>query len=109
VIRDFPDDLGLDGLDEVRLLPHRNQKGSRAADDAAAEVEVQVLDVPEAVGPLQHDRQAVDDDAMRQSLIAGQGHGSTRVVGSVSRDIDHLPIRSQATLTKLPDAKVDAP
>jgi len=107
LIRDFPDELGLDGLDEVPLLPHWNQKGSWTADDTVAEVEVEILDVPGPIGPLQHDRQAVDGDATSQSLVAGQGHGSTRVVGSVTRDIDDLPIRLQAALTELPDAEVD--
>jgi hypothetical protein len=43
LIGDLLDDLGLNGLDEMCLLPHWNQKGSRAADDTVAEVEVQVL------------------------------------------------------------------
>jgi hypothetical protein len=107
LVRDFPDDLGLDGLDELRLLLHRNQKGSRITDNAVAVVEIEILDILEAVGRLQHDQQAVYGDATGQSLVAGQGHGSTRVVDSVAGDVDHLPIRLQAALTELPDAEVD--
>jgi hypothetical protein len=109
LVRDFPDDLGLDGLDELRLLLHRNQKGSRITDNAVAVVEIEILDILEAVGRLQHDQQAVYGDATGQSLVAGQGYGSTRVVGSITRDVDDLPIRLQAALTELPDAEVDAP
>ena len=63
----------LDGLREMLALADRHQEGAGAPDDAVAVVEVEVLDVAEAARALQHDRQAVDGDALASTrLVAGE-------------------------------------
>src|SRR5262249_30561760 len=56
--RHFEDELGARGLLELVTLLDRNDKGTRAADDAIFVVDIEMLNIHgEGIGPLQHDRQ----------------------------------------------------
>ena len=61
VIGNLAHDLQPGSLGKLALLANRDLERSRATDDAVAKVQVQVLGFPGAGGPLQHDRQAVED------------------------------------------------
>src|SRR5215213_2482673 len=103
---DLEEDLGLDRLHELAALAHRHHEGALPADDAVAIVEVEVLDVP-GPGLLQHDRQAVDGDALGDRLVACRRHDAALVVRPVAGDVDDLAGRREAAVGEEPDREVD--
>src|SRR3954465_13643903 len=105
---DLEEDLGLDRKHEFGTLAHRHHEGALPADDAVAIVEVEVLDVPRA-GCLQHDRQAVDGDALGDRFVARRRHDAALVVRPVARDVDDLAGRREAALREEPDREVEPP
>ena len=106
--RDLSDDLLSDGLGQVILLPDRDQEGSRTTDHAIPKVEVQSFQ-PRAIGigSLQHDRQPIDGDILRDGLVAGLGHHPTLVIDPISGDIDDLTGGTDRTFAQLPNSKIN--
>jgi hypothetical protein len=87
---DLTHDLRPDGFGKLGLLSHRDHEAPWSSNHAVPEVEIKAVDVPQAVRPLQHDRQPVDGDALRHGLVPGCGHDAALVVGPVPGDVDHL-------------------
>jgi hypothetical protein len=86
----------------------RDHKGAWSSNDAHAEVESEVLDVPQAVRALQHEWQPVDGDALRHRLVPGCGHEAAVIVGAIPRDVDHrcpYPPHGQAAPRLAEDAE----
>ena len=76
---DLEDQLGADRLLELRALAHRNHEGAGPADHAILEIDVEIVDIhAEAVGPVEHQRQAVDGDAGRHQVVALRHDQRTR-------------------------------
>jgi hypothetical protein len=44
--RNLPNDLGLDGVDELVLRPHRDHEGPWPTNDAVLEIKIKVFNVP---------------------------------------------------------------
>src|SRR5215217_5027498 len=103
---DLEEDLGLDRLHELAALAHRHHEGALPADDAVAIVDVEILDVPRA-RRLQHDRQAVDGDALGDRLVARRRHDAALVVRPIAGDVDDLAGRREAAVGEEPDREVD--
>src|SRR6185503_20387912 len=85
---DLQEQLAAGGGLELAPLLDRNHERSGAADHAIGVVEVELGKVEEALRQLEHDRQAVDDDAFGNELVAYRHHGHTSVVGAVARHVD---------------------
>ncbi len=65
---------------------------ARGRRDAILVILVQILDIEGVgIGPLQHQGQAIDGDALRHQSVAGLVHAGALVVHAVARDIDDLP------------------
>src|SRR5262245_60713780 len=75
------------GLELVALLDGDHERAG-AADHAIGVVEVELGKVEEALRQLEHDRQAVDDDALGDQLVAYRHHGVAGIVGTVTRHVD---------------------
>src|SRR5215472_2273865 len=72
--RDLQHQLGAGGLPELLALLDRDHEGTGAADHAVLVVDVEILDVHGAGrGPLEHDRQTIDGDALGDDLVAQGG------------------------------------
>ncbi len=99
------DELGPDRLSNLLALSNRDYEGSRTTDHTITVVGVQVLAVG-AVRPLQHQRQAIDD-ALSHCLIACLEHGAALIVGTITRDVDHLADSFDSALVEKFDTDFD--
>src|SRR5436190_18988168 len=64
VTRDLQEQLATGGGLELALLLNGNHERSRTADDAIGVIQIELGKIEEALRQLEHDRQAVDDDAL---------------------------------------------
>src|SRR5687768_2164317 len=69
---DLSHELRPDCLGELMPLPHRDDERPCPTNHAIPVVEVQILDLAATAGTLEHERQAVDDDALGHRLVASQ-------------------------------------
>src|SRR3954451_21843499 len=82
--RNLHQELGADGFLELVAVLDRDDEGTGTADDAIFIVEVEVVDIHGRIGRLlDHDRQAVDDDALLDRRVARDRDRSAIVVGTV--------------------------
>src|SRR6266550_407450 len=89
VAGDLQHQLGAGRLLELLALLDLDHERARAADDAILVIDVEVGIGGVAVGPLHHDRQAVDGDAGLQYLVAHQRDRRAHVVDAIARYVDH--------------------
>src|SRR5205807_10197365 len=89
ILRNVEHQLGADRLLEFLALADRHHEAARSADHAVLVIDIEVLDIDRAgLRLLQHDWQAVDDNALGDDLVAHQGHQRPLIVGAVARDVD---------------------
>jgi len=77
-----------DRIAELLALFDRDHERSGSPDNAIPLVSVEALNVHE-VWPVQHDRQAIDSDILRQDLITNQRHERTIVVGAIAGHVNN--------------------
>src|SRR5687767_7094472 len=99
---DFLYQLGAGGFLEFAPLLDRNHEGARPADDAILVIDIERVDIHAGTDRiLQHDRQAIDDDAFGQDFIAHDRDRWAVVVGAVAGNIDHAPDAFVAAVLEL--------
>ena len=87
-------------------LADRDHEGADAGDDAVLIVDVEIVDI-EIARLLQHDRQAIDGDALVARRVACGGHGAPVIVGAVAGDVDDAAQWRDIALLEQGDGKVD--
>src|SRR3981189_1729560 len=86
---DFKQQLGPDRLLEFLAILDRYHEGARAPDHAVLVVPIEIVDIHGRIGRLlHHDRQAVDDDALRKRLVARADDRRAVIVGTIAGDVD---------------------
>src|SRR6185503_21327883 len=71
ILRDVEHQLGADRVLELVALTDRNHERAGPADDAVLVIDVEILQIDRArLRLLQHDRQAVDHDALGEHVVA---------------------------------------
>src|SRR3954447_22142855 len=88
---DFPDDLRLDSFGELVTLANSNHERSGSSHHAIPVVQVEILQVAKAGRALEHDRQAVDRDALCHGLVARQRWDSAVAVRTIAGDVENAP------------------
>src|SRR3954452_15571801 len=69
--RNLHQELGADGFLELVAVLDRDDEGTGAADDAILIVEIEIVDIHGRIGRLlDHDGQAIDDDALLDRRVA---------------------------------------
>src|SRR5215475_6488886 len=87
--RNFANKLGPDRLLEFFAIFDCHDEGARPSDHAVLVIEIEILDIDRRIGwLLHHDRQAVDDDALRQCSVARARYGGSVVVWPIAGNID---------------------
>src|SRR5882757_9183867 len=87
--RDFKQQLGPDRLLEFLAILDRHHEGARAPDDAVLVVPIEIVDIHGRIRRLlHHDRQAVDDDALRKRLVARADDRRAVIVGTIAGNVD---------------------
>src|SRR5580700_495284 len=87
--RDLQQQFGADRFLEFLAVLDRHHERAAAAGHAVLIVPIEIVDIHGRIGRLlHHDRQAVDDDALRQRLVARDRDGRAVVVGAVAGNVD---------------------
>ena len=97
-------------IGEARRIVDRDHEGARPADHAVLVVDVEIGDAvgAEGIARLQHDRQAVDGDALGDDAVADRRHRQAHVVRPVAGDVDGpadaaSPRSRRTGSTRIPD------
>src|SRR5262249_543372 len=90
---DLDDELLEDGIGERFVVLRGDHEGAGAADHAVVVIAVEI-------GLEGEDRQAVDADAGRHRLVAGERDRAAAIVGAVAGDIDDAPARAKWAVWK---------
>src|SRR4029450_9407413 len=84
VAGNFEDELGTGCFFELLAVLDRDYEGPRPTDDAIFVIDVELLDIERGeVRTFEHDRQAVDGDALRQQIVARERHQRPVIVDPV--------------------------
>src|SRR6185312_7099252 len=98
--RDLGDELAEDGIGKLLETVYGDDKRTRPADDIVAVISVEArLDA--------EDGQAIDADAGRDRLVAGELGRATAVVGAVPRDVDDAPRALERALRQQTHGMID--
>src|SRR6516162_11479132 len=99
--RDLADQFSADRLIEILSVLDGHHKGARTSDNTILIIPVEVIDIHRRIRwLLHHDRQAIDDDALRQRLIASGRDEWAAIVRTVARNVDDASQSSMRVLVE---------